>query len=181
MFGGDCAWGEKGAYSVVTVEDYQTGETVAELYGRLSLDEVAEETVKLARLYNDAYGAVERNGEGAKVAAKMVELGYGARMYWADVESKTPINPGWQTTGQNRPELLSDLEEAVRNRSFIPRCKDEISEMLSFVRDEHGKPGPRPGTYSDHVMSRAICRRMRKHAHYIVGSKRRGQSMEATG
>ena len=176
VFGGDVAWGEKGAYSCVPFEDFQTGETVAELYGRPSLEEAALETVTLAKEYGGAwnggaYGAVERNGEGEKVCKQMVALGYGGRMFWSDHEAKTPEKPGWQTTGQNRPTALAELEEDVRTRGFIPRCRDEVSEMLSFVRDEHGKPVPRPGTHSDHIMARMICRQMRKYATFGGGVK----------
>ena len=165
VFGGDVAWGEKGAYAVLTIEDYQTRDTMAEIYGRLPLDELAFEAVKLASWYNNAYGAVERNGEGEKVCAKMVELGYKDHMFFADWESKDPVRPGWQTTGTTRPVMLATLEEDVRRHAFVPRCKDEVAEMLGFVRDEKGKPGPRPGTHSDHVMARAICGAVRQHAH----------------
>ena len=160
--GGDCAWGEKGAYSVVSILDFQTGEQVAELYGRLSLDETAQEAVKLCREYNDAYCGIERNGEGAKVADTMVRLGYGGRMYWHDREKPKPVQPGWLTSAASRPVMLADLEEAVRTLALRPACAEGCRELLSFVRDEHGKPGPRPGTYSDHVFAWAIAWQMRE-------------------
>lgn len=165
LMGGDCAWGEKGAFAVSTIENYKTGEHVAEVYGRPPLDELAEINVKLCREYNDAYAGVERNGEGRVVCEKMVDLGYGSRMYWHDHDKD---QPGWLTQGQSgatRLFILNELEEDVRNKEFAPFCADGCTELLSFIRDEKGRPGPRPGTYADHVMSWAIARQMRKYAH----------------
>ena len=109
---------------------------------------------------------MERNGEGRYVAEKMVALGYGDRMYWHDRKRDMP---GFLTDKSTRDVLLADYAEAVHTLSVRPMCKDGASELLSFVRDEHGRPGPRPGTYADHVFAGAICRRMRKHASYSVG------------
>lgn len=165
--GGDCAWGEKGAYSVFSIEDFQTGQQAAEVYGRLPLDELADLNVKLAREYNDAYAGIERNGEGEKVARMMVSLGYGGRMYWHDRDRDMP---GWLTGSQsgagNRQVMLADLEQAVREKAIRPMCREGCGELLSFVRDEKGKPVPRQGTYSDHIMAWAIGRQMRNHARF---------------
>lgn len=166
--GGDCAWGEKGAFSAVSIHDFQTGEQVAELYGRLPLEETADAAVRLCREYNDAYCGIERNGEGAKVAERMAALGYGHRMYHHAMAGPTggEVLPGWLTTAGSRPMLLADFEEAVRTLGVRPACRDGAGELQTFVRDEHGRPGPMPGTYADHVMAWAIAWRMRQHAHY---------------
>lgn len=169
--GGDLAWGEKGAYSCLTVLDWQTGEQVAEIHGRLPADEMALETVKLCREYNDAYLGVEWNGEGRVVVNKIIDLGYKQRMFYRDYEAKAPDKPGWLTDLATRPMMLGELEEAVRLGSVRPACRDAVSEMMAFVRNDKGRPGKpedQSKVYDDHVMSWAIAWQMRKHARYSV-------------
>jgi len=113
------------------------------------------------------YGGVERNGEGAKVAEKLMELGLGPdRMFYHDHLLPEPKRPGWQTDSDTRPVLLTDLEEMVRRRGIFPKCQDEITEMLHFVRDEKGKPVPASGFWSDHIFARGILGQMRKYARF---------------
>lgn len=162
--GGDCAWGETGAYSVLVIIDWQTGEQVAELYGRLKEDEMAQETVNLLTEYNRAYAGVENNGEGKNVVNKMVDLRYGNRMYYTDHEAKYPEKPGWQTDAGTRPVMLGELEEAVRRMRVRPKCREAVQEMMSFVRDAKGRPAHSEGAYDDHVIAWAIAWQMRKYA-----------------
>ena len=173
----DCAWGEKGAYDVLTIADFQTGAQVAEIYGRLSDDEMAQESVGLLTMYNRAYVGVEVNSEGRHVVDKMLELGYGDRMYHRDVApdpqmflqngQRPPRKPGWLTDGATRPVMLRELEEATRGRRFVVRCQHAIDEFRTFIRDEKGRPGPMEGGYGDHVMCWAILWQMRKYATFL--------------
>jgi hypothetical protein len=150
----------------MVIEDWQTGEQVAELYGRLPPDEMAQEAVKLCQEYNDAYVGMERNGEGRYVVEKMVELGYGDRMFYKDWNISHPETPGWQTDKANRYFMLGELEEAVRGMQIRPQCKDAVSEMMTFIRDDKGKPAHTEGAYDDHVIALAICRQMRQFARF---------------
>ena len=166
--GGDLAWGEKGAYSCLRVLDWQTSEVVAEILGRPSPDDMALAAVRLCREYGDAYAGVERNGEGVVVVEKMVQLGYGGRMFYADHDSRRPERPGWQTTPATRPVMLGELEEAIRTGQLREPCGDAVREYGTFVRGGHPDPGPAQGCYSDHVMATAIAIQMRKHARFGV-------------
>jgi hypothetical protein len=166
--GGDFAWGETGAFDVLTIHDWSTGEQVAEIYGRLDDDEMATESVQLLSEYNKAWFAGERNGEGRHVLDKMIELGYGDRMYHsADDWKVNDVHRGWLTNAQTRPVLLREYEEAIRNRLVVVRCRESVSEHSTFIRDEKGKPGPQEGAYSDHVMSSAIMWMARSSARFI--------------
>lgn len=163
---GDCAWGEKGSYSCTTVWDWQTGEQMAELHGRPPLEEAALRNVELGRLYNDAYTGIEANGEGKVVVNKMVDLGYGSRMYHREDDWETEeSHRAWITSGQTRPVMLGNLAVAVRELHIRPRCRDMVQEMLSFVRADSGRPQASEGCYSDHVMSAAGAWAMRDEYH----------------
>ena len=170
--GGDLCWGETGAYSCLTVVDWQTGEQVAEMHGRLPEDEMAQEAFNLCTEYNKAYLGVENNGEGVNVVNKLVELGYGKRMFYEDREAKEPKKPGWNTNSSTRPVMLGELAETVRNLQIRPRSREAVGEMLSFIRNEKLRPEHSEGAYDDRVMSWAIAWQMRKYAHFGAVGKR---------
>ena len=178
---GDVCWGHAGAYSCFALADWQTGEQVAEIYGRPEHDEYALAITDLTAEYNKAYFGIEANGEGGErsglnVVNKLIALGLGDRMYhhgekWRSEEA----HRGWLTTGVTRPVMLGELEEAVRLRGIVPRCREAVSEMMSFVRNDKGRPEAATGAYSDHVMAFAGLWQMRKHAKYSIGQHRVGR------
>lgn len=173
VMGGDTAWGRTGSYQCVTILDYQTGEQVAEIHGRLPLDELAEQSVKLGQEYNNAFAGIEWAGdedEGQYVVRKMVELGYGEHMYYRDHDQSEPKMPGIVTNSTTRPVMLGKLEEAIRRRAIRIRCKDGVEECMSFIRDEKtGKPTHSEGAHDDHVMSLAFAWHMRDFAKFGTG------------
>lgn len=169
---GDVAWGEKGAYSCFVLADWQTGAQVAEIYGRPEADENASQIAKLTKEYNRAFFSIEVNGEGRDVVNKLIALGLGDRMYhhgerWRDDERQR----GWLTDRNTRPTMLTEWAEAIRGRGVVIRCKDALSEHLTFVRDEKGHPGPQGGCHGDHVMAWAGLWKMRGYAKYNVAGR----------
>jgi len=67
--------------------------------------------------------------------------------------------------------MLGELEEAVRTRGIVVRCRDALGEMGSFIRDERGRPSPAQGAYADHVMMWAGLWQMRKYANFSTGGR----------
>jgi len=156
---------KKGSFAVAHVIDFQTGEQVAKIRGRIPADEMALKVVNLCDLYNKAYCGVEYNGEGKNVINKMVELGYGDRMYhrhetWFTDQTKR----GFLTYQKTRPVILGGLEEAVRRLATRINSENTVSEMMTFVRDDSGKPKHAEGAYDDEVMAYAIAWYMRQFA-----------------
>lgn len=168
--GADCAWGEKGAYSVLTIAHHRTLETVAEIYGRPDRDELASVGVKLCREYNNAFLGIERNGEGAAIVDTFIDLGYGSHMYHRhDDWQEKKENRGWLTDARTRPILLEDLNSMFRNRGMFPHCEHFFDEALTFVRDEvKNKPLPAPGHYADHLFAQGIMLQVRSAAQFFV-------------
>lgn len=167
--GGDLAWGRTGAYSCLGIFDWATGAQMSEIHGRLEKDEMAKASVDLCREYNDAFVAMENNGEGQEIVNKMVEMGYRRHMFHQRKGKRE--TPGWRTHGTTtRPLMLSELETAVRLRGIVPRCRDGVEEMMMFERDDNGVPNPVSGRRSDHVMMMAIAWQARKHAKWYSGS-----------
>ena len=189
----DTAWGRTGSYSCASVANWtaQSMEQVAELHGRPAPDEMALESVNLHKLYNHAYMALERAGEGQErdgesvvVVDKVMELlkdcecrGDG-RVFFADHDSEKPSRPGWQTDGNSRPYMLSELAIAVRNRQVVIRSKAGIGEMMQFIRTETGRAEAAEGAYDDRPITYAIGWQMRKHATFRAGPGRKASRLE---
>ena len=62
--------------------------------------------------------------------------------------------------------MLAELAEAVRNRLIVIRSKGGIGEMLSFIRNEQGRPQAAKGAHDDRVMAYALAWQMRKFARF---------------
>ena len=184
VLGADTAWGRTGSYNVATILDWQTGTQVAELHGRLHPEDMAQEVMALHEAYNHAYMGLERAGEGQErdgdsvvVVDKVVQLleqcSCRNRLYYHDHESTHPETPGWQTDGKSRPVMLAEYAEAIRNRLIIVRSRGGISEMLSFIRNEQGRPQAAKGAHDDRVMAYALAWQMRKFAHFSMSGNSR--------
>jgi len=158
VMGVDTAWGKTGSFSCAIVLDRRTGEQVAEVHGRPDLDELAQVLFDLHKEYNRAYILPEWAGdedEGQFVVRKLVELGAGPWTFYRDPDKRT--QPGFVTNPTTRPYILALVETAVRKRAIVPRCRDWVREMMAFVRDDNGRPGPTPGMKDDHVMAGALA------------------------
>ena len=160
VMGIDTAWGKTGSYSCAIVLDRRTGAQVAELHGRPDLDELAQLLYDMHVEYNRAYLMPEWAGdedEGQYVVKKLVELGAGPWMYYRDPDKRQ--QPGFVTSGTTRPYILALLEVAVRKKAIVPQCRDWVLEMMSFVRDEKGRPAAAEGMQDDHVLAGALALR----------------------
>mgnify|MGYP001593743648 CR=1 FL=1 len=182
ILGADTAWGKTGSYGCAHVEDWTTGEQMAELHGRPHPDEMALECWNLHKMYNHAYMGLERAGEGQErdgesvvVVDKVVELLKGCecrgRLYYHDHDKDKPVVPGWQTDGKTRPVMLGEYAEAVRNRQVVIHSRAGIGEMFSFTRNDSGRAEASEGAYDDRVIAYAVARQMRKWAMFTTASK----------
>ena len=70
---------------------------------------------------------------------------------------KTDLSYGFKTTSVTRPISISGLVEAVRKKPEILNDRETILEMLSFIRNEAGRPEAESGAHDDCVMSLAIA------------------------
>jgi len=183
----DTAWGVTGSYNCAAVFDWQTNEQMAELHGRLHPEEMAFEIWQLHKSYNHAFMGIERAGEGQErdgdsvvVVDKVVELlkgcGCFGRLFYSDFGAEKPERPGWQTDARSRPVMLGEFREAMRNRQVIIRSRPGVAEMLSFVRNEKGRPEASKGAFDDRVVTYSMGWQMRKYANYSVSGSLKGAS-----
>ena len=174
VLGSDTAWGKTGSYNTAAVLDWHTGTQMAELHSRLDPDEMAEELMWLHRKYNHCLMGLERAGEGQErdgesvvVVDRVVELlrqcSCTGKLYYHDHGKNRPKTPGWQTDPKTRPVMLAEFAEAVRNRHVTIRSRRGHNQMLTFMRNDAGRPEASGGAYDDLVISYAIAWQMRKH------------------
>lgn len=177
----DTAWGKTGSFSCAAVIDYASVEQVAELHGRPHPNDMAQEVYDLHILYNHAYMGLERAGEGQErdgeavvVVDKVLELlklcgsKCNDKMFYADYNAPKPSKVGWQTDGKTRPLMLGELAEAVRNRQMIIRSRAGVGELMTFIRNDKGRPQATEGAYDDRVMTYAGLWQMRKYAKFTA-------------
>ena len=64
---------------------------------------------------------------------------------------------GWRTDAHSRKGMIASIREYIEGEHGDVRYPSIIKELMTFVRDKHGKPGAKPGTYDDLVMTLGIA------------------------
>ena len=164
VIGADVAEGlEKGDFSAAIVIDRDEWRQAAEFHGHVDPDLFGVELVKLAKWYNQAWLGIEANNHGLTTNKRVEALGY-RRLYRRQVldtvTKKTTDRLGWLTTTQTRPLMLDELAENVRELWLVIYSEGLVHEMLTFVRDEKGKPAAQEGCFDDRVLAAAIAVQM---------------------
>ena len=64
---------------------------------------------------------------------------------------------GFKTTSITRPVIIAELVKIVRENVELINDKLTLEEMLTFVRNEKGRPEAQEGAHDDLVMGLAIA------------------------
>lgn len=166
VIGGDTAGDSGGEWSdffAGHVLDNLTGQQAAVLHGKMDEDEYARQIYCLGAWYNWALVAVETNFS-THPTKELERLRY-PRMYVREVADtftgRTKKAHGFQTTGVTRPVITAQLQEAMRDEPHLVEDGDTLMEMLSFAKNERGRPEALPGKHDDLVMALAIAHQAR--------------------
>lgn len=166
VIGADTA-GEGSDWFVAQVIDNTTGAQAAVLRQRVDEDEFARQVCCLGWWYNTALLAIEANFSTYPVK-ETERLGY-PNQYTREVEDsythRRQKRYGFKTTSLTRPAAVAGLVKAAREAPENLRDADTLREMLTFVRNEQGRPEAMAGEHDDCVMALAI-------AHYCRGQQR---------
>ena len=163
--------GVNGDYTCAQVIDRATGLQCAEMHGHLSLKETATKLVGLAKLYNSALIAVERNNHGAGVLAHLERTDH------HEIYQQKGWN-GWLTSAANRPEMIERLIAVMMEKPGLFRSARLWNECRTFVRTANGRPEAAPGAHDDCVMAMAIALAVREEG---TGKKEEKASMMVVG
>ena len=148
--------GSTGDNAAVQVIDEATGMQCAELQAKLTPRELANAAADLAREYNGARLAVERNNHGHAVLAFLEGNSGGFELYAGHDRM-----PGWLTDAGSRPRMLGELSKVVCQRPELISSERLLLECRSFAVDEHGRAAAARGSHDDLVMSMAIAHAVR--------------------
>lgn len=158
VIGGDTA-GEGSDYFVGQVVNNLTGEQVCTLRHRFDEDVYARQMYCLGKHYNNALVAIEANFSSYPIK-ELERLGYGNQYIRESEDSYThrvKQSYGFKTTAVTRPLVLAELVRIVREHPEHIYDRATLSEMLTFVRNETGRPEAKQGTHDDCIMALAIA------------------------
>ena len=161
VIGADTA-GEGSDWFVAQVLDNTTGRQVAMLRRQYDEDAFARQCMCLGYWYNEALLGIEANFSTFPLK-ECQRLGY-TKLYTRQTEDsytqRYEKRYGFRTTALTRPIILAGLVQIVRQHPESIRDETTLREMLTFVRNEHGRAEAMAGEHDDCVMALAI-------AHYI--------------
>jgi hypothetical protein len=158
--GADVAEGlETGDFSVATVIDSDLN-VCAKWRGHIDPDLFGEQIINLAKLYNDAYVAVENNNHGLTTLKAISNLEYWNIFYtktYDKLNDSITKKMGWSTNRKSKPLAIDKLAEYIREKYLGIWDFDIIDECYSYVIDEKGATNAQEGKHDDCVMSLAIA------------------------
>jgi phage terminase large subunit len=71
---------------------------------------------------------------------------------------------GFRTTTITRPAIIANLVEVVRDHIYLINDSKTLGEMITFIKNERGKPEAQAGKHDDLILGLAI-------AHHIRGQQ----------
>lgn len=146
VIGSDVATGRSRDYSTFTLGD-KDGEEWGCFKGKLPINTLSDVLGTLGKMYNWATVAPESNDIGLGVAIKLQEkryrnLYYSTKLVKKKKEKKPKAEeiPGWYTTKKNRPIILAELEEDLRQELTTIKDPYFVQEAYTFIYDSRNKP-----------------------------------------
>lgn len=151
--------GEGSDYFIGQVLDNTTGKQVAVLRKEFDEVEYTRQMYCLGKYYNEALLSIEANFSTYPIK-EAERLGY-TKQYVREREDtytgKMVKAFGFKTTSVTRPLILAHLQTIVLEDIDLINDKQTLEEMLTFVRNEKGRPEAQQGAHDDLVMALAIA------------------------
>lgn len=167
--GGDTA-GDGSDNFTAHVLDNTTGAQVAVLKHQFDEDIYARQLYCLGNYYNNALLSPESNFSTYPLK-ELERLGY-PKMYVREREDTftggITKSLGFKTTSQTRPIIIAGLVALVRENVELINDRDTLEEMLTFVRNEKGRPQAQNGSHDDLIMGLAISHYIRNQQSYTL-------------
>ncbi len=166
IMGVDVSRGDGKDSSTIVILDFENLEQVAEFKFKLPPDILAEIVYKYGNLYK-AYTVVDiTGGMGVATVLKLLEMEYKylhyddpksrklSEKYTKKVYKQGDKVPGFNV-GNTRLQMISELEEHIRENKTIIRSQRMISELRTFVY-RNGRPDHMGGYHDDIIMAYAM-------------------------
>lgn len=161
FIGIDPSDGEGSDYGTISVwgEDYKK---VAEYYGKLHPDELAELGAFIGEFYNKAFIGVENNMLSTILFLSKIYDNY----YYTTIVDEKSLRKtkklGWNTNSKTRDLMIDDFIILFDEGSLTIRSARTLQEMRTFVGKENGKREHADGKYDDMLFGDFIAIQMIK-------------------
>ena len=178
VLGGDIS--EGGAdWSTGSVRDNLNWNQMATWRGQMDTDLYAKQMYCLGKYYNEALIGIETNFDLHPVK-ELRRLGYNrqyAREVLDDITKVRQHKHGFKTTRVTRPVIIA--KHVALAREHLDTFHDAIllDEMLTFARNEEGRPEAQEGAHDDMIFADAIALEIREQQRM----KRKEPKQELTG
>ena len=136
---------------------------VAQFYGKLRPDEIAELAVEIAILYNRAYLGVENN---MLTTILFVSKIYDNYHFETEIDKRTQRRSkklGWNTNSKTRDVMIDEYIILFEEDNLEINSVLTIGEMKTFVKKDNGKREHADGKHDDSVIAAMIAIQMRKY------------------
>jgi hypothetical protein len=143
--------GSDGDFACAQVIERASGMQCAELQGHFAPAELAARVALIAREYNHALIAVERNNHGHAVLASLTHHEGCNNVFYQGTQA------GWLTSAASRPRMLENFAATLTNAPFLFSSTRLLEECRTFVRHRDGSASAANGTHDDLVMAMAIA------------------------
>lgn len=147
--------GAAGDYACAQVIERRSGLQCAELRGHLPPLEFAGRIAQLAREYNQALVAVERNNHGHAVLAHLQAAAGDLKIF------EQHGQPGWLTNAQTRPPMIENFAALLAVSPQLFASATLLEECRTFVRQKNGSAAAAGGAHDDCVIAMAIAQMVR--------------------
>jgi hypothetical protein len=150
-------------WAVGQMLDRDTGEQCAVLRARMMPGEFGRYCNRFARWYNMAQICIERNGAGIGSLEALLNCDYPPGLIYhrpltPDQDPQTRSDKiGWDTGEVSRQQLISMLDEALRQSSIFVHDPITQTELITFVINARGKAEAQQGCHDDTVLALALA------------------------
>jgi hypothetical protein len=169
VIGGDTS-GEGSDFFASHVLDNTTGNQVAVVHHQYDEDLYAKQMYCLGKYYNTALIGIEVNFS-TYPNMELSRLGY-PKIYVREVPDtftgQVQKKFGFRTTTITRPAIIANLVEVVRDHIELINDSKTLAEMITFIKNENGKPEAQEGKHDDLIISLAIAHAIRDQQSYAV-------------
>lgn len=159
----DVSRGDAADYSAFHIIDTGECEVVGEYMGKVPPEKLAEMLNEWGKRYNDALIVPENNTFGYFVNTKLRDVLSYKRLYYSGNKGD-PFNyipndpnelPGFPTNSKTRVQILTKLEEMIRNKTLKSYSRRLYDQLQAFVWNGN-KPMAGKDSHDDLIMSMAI-------------------------
>lgn len=147
---------------VIDVWDDEAIEQVAQYYGQLRPDELAEKTAEVANFYNKAYAGVENNMLSTILFLSKIYDHYYFENKIDEKTNKRTKKIGWNTNSKTRDVMIDDFMILFDEGNLTINSPYTLSDMHTFVRKDNGKREHADGKNDDALFAGMIAIQMRK-------------------